>query len=111
MSKTGGQLDDEYCHAHSEHLRRVSERLEKQGQDRRVIAEFAHFACREDSSILPTIGAILATGTHGNAAGFLGITDAGFARMRDRLSQLASVLWMESQRRGSEGRTRNDGRQ
>jgi hypothetical protein len=52
-------LDDEFCHAHSEHLRKASERLEKQGQDRRSIAELTDFVSREDSSMLP---AILATG-------------------------------------------------
>jgi hypothetical protein len=30
--------------------------------------EFADFVSREDSSILPAIGAILATGTHGELA-------------------------------------------
>jgi hypothetical protein len=82
-----GQVDDEYCHAHSGHLRRASERLEKQGQDRRRIAEFADFVAREDSSMMPAIEAILATGTHGDAAGFLGIADAGFTRLRNRLTQ------------------------
>jgi hypothetical protein len=31
------QVDDEYCHAHSDSLRKASERLENQGQDRQRI--------------------------------------------------------------------------
>ncbi len=87
-----GQVDDEYCHAHSGHLRKSGERLEKQGQDRRRIAEFADFVSREDSSVLPAIGAILATGAHGDAAGSLDLTDAGFTRVRNRLSQLGKCF-------------------
>jgi hypothetical protein len=83
-----GQVDDEYCHAHSEHLRKSSEHLERQAQDRRRITEFADFVSREDSGVGPAIGAILATDTHADAARFLRTTDAGFARMRIRLRQL-----------------------
>jgi hypothetical protein len=82
------QVDDEYCHAHSGHLRKIADRLEKQAQDRRRITEFANFVSPENSRVLPAIEAILTTGTHGYAAGFLGISDAGFTRMRNRLSQL-----------------------
>ncbi|PYV69013.1 MAG: hypothetical protein DMG96_35020 [Acidobacteria bacterium] len=83
-----GQVDDEFCHAHSEQLRKTTERLEKQGRDRQRIVEFSHFAWREDSSVLPVVGAIFATGTRGDAAGFLRTTDATFARMCNRLRQL-----------------------
>ena len=62
-----GQVDDEFCHAHSEQLRKTTERLEKQGRDRQRIVEFSHFAWREDSSVLPVVGAIFATGTRGDA--------------------------------------------
>ena len=83
-----GQVDDEYCHAHSEHLRRASEHLEKQGQDRHRLTEFTDFVSREDSGVVPAIGAILATDTQVDAARFLRTTDAGFTRMENRLRQL-----------------------
>ncbi len=87
-----GQVDDEYCHAHSEHLRRASEHLEKQGQDRHRITEVTDFVSREDSGVLPATEAILATDTHADAARFLRTTDAGFTRMRNRLRQLGKCF-------------------
>jgi hypothetical protein len=83
-----GALNDEYCHTHSEHLRNAAERSEKQWRDRQRIVEFAHFVSREDFATLPAIGAIFSTGSHCDAAEFLGATHAGFTRMRTRLSQL-----------------------
>jgi hypothetical protein len=83
-----GQMDDEYCHEHSERLRKSSEDLEKQAQDRHRITEFTDFVFREDSGVVPAIEAILATGTQADAARFLATTDAGFTRMRNRLRQL-----------------------
>jgi hypothetical protein len=91
-SESWGQVDDEYCHVHSDYLRRAAERLEKQRQDRERVMEFANFARREDSASLSAIGAILATGTSGDAAEFLGITHAGFTRMRTRLRQLGGCF-------------------
>jgi hypothetical protein len=87
-----GQVDDEYCHAHSDYLKKAWERLEKQGQDRQRILEFTHFACREDTFVLPAIGAILATCTQRDADGFVGISDAPFTRMRTRLRQLGGCF-------------------
>jgi hypothetical protein len=82
------QVDDEYCHSHSEQLRKSSEHLEKRAQDRHRITEFTDFVSREDSGVLPAIEAILATNTQADAARFLRTTDAGFTRMRTRLHQL-----------------------
>jgi hypothetical protein len=87
-----GQVDEEYCHSHSEHLRNAAERLEKQWQDRQRIAEFTDFVSREDSGVLPAIGAIIATGSHGDATEFIGTTDAGFTRIRTRLRQLGGCF-------------------
>jgi hypothetical protein len=83
-----GQVDDEYCHEHSERLRKSSEDLEKRAQDRHRITEFTDFVSRQDSGVVPAIEAILATGTQADAARFLATTDAGFTRMRNRLRQL-----------------------
>jgi hypothetical protein len=33
-AESWGQVDDEYCHVHSDYFRKAAERLEKQGQDR-----------------------------------------------------------------------------
>lgn len=102
------QVDDEYCHAHSGHLRSASERLEERAQNQRLIAEFRDFVSREDSSVLPVIEAILATDNHGEAAGSLGITDAGFTRVRNRLSQLGKYFVDGQPVPGRGGRTRSE---
>jgi hypothetical protein len=87
-AENSGQVDDEFCHAHSEYLRKASEQLEKQGQDRHRITEFTDFVSREDSGVVPAIEAILATDTNADSARFLRTTDYGFTRMRTRLRQL-----------------------
>jgi hypothetical protein len=87
-----GQADDEYCLAHSEHLRKSSEHLEKQAQDRHRITEFTEFVSHEDSGVVPAMSAILATSTQADAARFLRTTDAGFTRMRNRLRQLGGCF-------------------
>jgi hypothetical protein len=87
-AESWGQVDDEYCHAHSEHLRNSSEDLERRAQDRHRIMEFIDFVSREDSGAVPAMGAILATSTQADAARFLRTTDYGFTRMRTRLLQL-----------------------
>jgi hypothetical protein len=82
------QVDDEFCHEHSEHLRSRCQRQEKQRNARHVLAEFSVFVKREDSSLLPVMKAIAAGGTSGAAAEFLGTTEADFTRMRSRLREL-----------------------
>jgi len=81
-------VDDEFCHRHSEHLRRRCQRQERQRDARHALAEFSVFVKREDSSLLPVMKAIAAGGTSGAAADVLGTTTAGFCRMRSRLRQL-----------------------
>ena len=75
---TCGEADDEYCHEHSEYLRRAADISEKRARDRTFVREFVDFVRREDPSVLPAIQSILATGTPDDAAAFLGITDARF---------------------------------
>jgi hypothetical protein len=82
------QVDDEFCHGHSDHLRTRCERLERQWDARHALAEFSEFVKREDSSVLPAMEAIAAVGTSGAAAELLGKTKADFCRMRSRLRQL-----------------------
>lgn len=82
------QVDDEFCHGHSEHLRRRCQREERQWHARHAIAEFSEFVKREDSSVLPAMEAIASTATSNSAAAFLGTTTTDFSRMRSRLRQL-----------------------
>jgi len=82
------QVDDEFCHGHSDHLRRRCERQERQWDARHALAEFSEFVKREDSSVLPAMEAIAAVGTSDAAAELLGKTKADFCRMRSRLRQL-----------------------
>ena len=83
-----GQVDDAFCHEHSEHLRETCQRQERQREARHTLAEFSAFVKREDSGILPAMEAIAATATPGAAAELLGTTKADVCRMRSRLRQL-----------------------
>ena len=82
------QVDDEFGHGHSEHLRRRCQRQERQRDARHALAEFSEFVKREDSSVLPAIEAIAAVGTSDAATELLGTTKADFYRVRSRLRQL-----------------------
>src|SRR3989442_2419125 len=61
-------VDDEYCHSHSEYLRRAANASEKQSSDRALLQEFLNFVRRGDPKALSTIEALLATGTQADAA-------------------------------------------
>lgn len=82
------QMNNESCHGHSEHLRSSCQRQEKQWDARLVLAEFAEFVKRQDSSLLPAMKAIAAVATSRAAAEFLGTTEGDFSRMRSRLREL-----------------------
>jgi len=70
------QVGDEFCHAHSAHLRKRCERQDKQREERHLIGEFMDFVQREDSGVLPAMESMLATG------------NADFCGKRSRLRQL-----------------------
>jgi hypothetical protein len=91
-ANTCGEADDEYCHEHSEYLRRAAAISEKRALDGTFIREFVDFVRREDPSVMPAIASILATGTPGDAAEFLGITEARFSRLRTRIRQLGKCF-------------------
>jgi hypothetical protein len=86
------QVGDEFCHSHSTYLRKRCERQEKQAEDRHRIGEFVDFVRRQESHVLPAIGAIAATGTPSGAAEFLGTTEHDFCRMHTRLRQLGTCF-------------------
>jgi hypothetical protein len=83
-----GQVDDDFCHAHSEHLRKRCHEQERQRDARHALAEFCEFVQRQDSSVLPAMEAIAAAATPGAAADLLDTTKEGFCRMRSRLREL-----------------------
>lgn len=85
-------VDDEFCHAHSEHLRKRCQRQERQRDARHTLAQFAEFVQREDSGVLPTMEAIAVTATPGAGAEMLGVTRADFRRLSSRLRKLGQFF-------------------
>ena len=82
------QVGDEFCHAHSAYLRKRCERQEKQCEARYALARFVEFVQREDSGVLPALGAILATGNEDAASQQLATRKAEVCRARARLRHL-----------------------
>ena len=69
-------------------MRRRCQQQERLRDVRHALAEFSEFVKREDSSVLPAMGAIATVGTSSAAAELLGKTKTDFCRMRSRLHQL-----------------------
>jgi len=92
-----GSAGDEYCHSHSAYLQDAAKVAEKQTDDLARIQAFKVFVQWEDPKVLPAIEALLTTGTQGEAAHKLGITESEFARMRNRLGQLGECFLSEMQ--------------
>ncbi len=88
---------DEYIHSNSPHLQAIAERREKQHDDRLYTNQFKRFVKREDPAVYPAIEALEATGPLGEAAEYMGVTDAEFARCRARLKQLAECFQSREQ--------------
>ena len=80
---------DELCHKLSVHLRAKQKVCQKQSDDRVFVQEFVDFVGREDAKALPTIEALMTTGTRGEAAYWLGIAELEFDRMHTRVKHLA----------------------
>ena len=80
---------DELCHKHSAHSRAAQEACQRQSHDRVFLQEFLNFVRREDAKALPTIEALMTTGTRGEAAYWLGIADLEFDRLHTRVRHLA----------------------
>jgi hypothetical protein len=79
---------DELCHKHSAHLRAAQKSCQKQSHDRAFLQEFLNLVRREDAKALPTIEALMATGTRGEAAYWLGVAELEFDRMHTRVRRL-----------------------
>jgi len=80
---------DELCYKHSAHSRAAQKACQKQSQDRAFLQEFLNFVRREDAKALPTIEALMTTGTWGEAAYWLGCAELEFDRMHTRVRHLA----------------------
>jgi hypothetical protein len=94
-----GQVDDEFCHAHSEHLRRRCQREERQRDAIHTLAEFVEFLRREDASVLPVMGAIAATTTPAAAIELLDIAKPEFRGLYSRLRELGQFFLKPEMRR------------
>ena len=80
---------DDFCHKHSPRLRTAQQACQKQSQDNAFLQEFLNFVRREDAKALPTIEALMTTGTRGEAAFWLGVAELEFDRMHTRVRRLA----------------------
>jgi len=80
---------DEFCHKHSAHLCAAAKASEKQFSDGVFLEEFLSFVRREDAKALPTLEALMTTGTRGEAAYWLGFAELEFDRMHTRVRHLA----------------------
>jgi len=95
-------VDNDYCHAHSEYLRRAANASEKLDRDRAFIGEFSDFVRREAPNALSAVEALCLAQTHGAAARSLGTTEARFARLLTRLRRLGEDLRSGNLRPASE---------
>jgi hypothetical protein len=57
--------------------------------DSAFVHEFVNFVRQEDANALPTLEAIMTTGTRGEAAYWLGVAELEFDRMNTRVRHLA----------------------
>jgi hypothetical protein len=94
-----GQVDDEFCYAHSAYLRGRCQSQERKWDASHALAEFVEFLRREDASVLPVMGAIAATTTPVAAAELLGIAKPEFRGLHSRLRELGQFFLKPEMRR------------
>jgi hypothetical protein len=94
-----GQVGDEFCHAHSAHLRGRCQRQERQRDASHTLTKFVEFLRREDAGVLPVMGAIAATTTPAAAAELLGIAKPEFRGLHSRLRELGQFFLKPEMRR------------
>jgi hypothetical protein len=88
---------DEFIHANSQHLETQAERVKKQHDDRLFTNQFKTYVRKEDPSVFPAIEALEACGPMGEAAEYMGVTEAEFSRYRARLKQLGECFLKNQQ--------------
>jgi hypothetical protein len=93
-----GGSGDEYVHQNSTVLLELTDKREKDQDDRLFLMEFIKYVTEEDETMLPVIEAIGKTGTQNEAAAYLreelgvDVADDEFVRYRNRLRQLAACF-------------------
>ncbi len=87
-----GQVGDEFCHAHSAHLRGRCQREERQRDASHTLTKFVEFLRREDGDVLPVMRAIAATTTPAAAAELLGIAKPEFRGLHSRLREFGQLF-------------------
>lgn len=83
---------DEFVHANSAYLASHNASIAKQAADRLYTNQFKEFVMKHDPQAFPALEALESTGTLGDAAKFAGVADGEFARLRNRLKQLAECF-------------------
>jgi hypothetical protein len=94
-----GQVGDEFCHAHSAHLRGRCQRQERQRDASHTLTKFVEFLRREDAGVIPVMGAIAATTTPAAAAELLGIAKPEFRSLHSRLREFGQFFLKPEMRR------------
>lgn len=87
-----GQVDHEFCYAHSEYLKRRCQRQERQIEASYAFAEFTEFVKREDSSVLSLMFATATTATPAAASELLGISEPEFRHLSNSLRRLGQCF-------------------
>lgn len=85
LSDDARLVNDEFCCSHSTYLQSAMNAADGRARDGIFLQEFVNFVQGEDPDVLVAIAAIAATGTLGDAAERLGITNE---QLRGRLNRL-----------------------
>lgn len=85
-------VDDEYVHSHSEVLTNAATRTLKNEDDSVFASQLYDFVADEDPSLLPVMKTLMMTGTQGEAARDLNMTEQELSRARNRLKVLGQCL-------------------
>ena len=85
-------VDDEYVHANSEALSRQARLRAKQDEQKVRVGQLMDFIAKEDPAMLKVAVTLESTGTFGEAARDLGISEQELSRARNRLKQLGMCL-------------------
>jgi hypothetical protein len=91
-TETEHATGDEFVHANSAFLSNLTNRAAKQHDDRLYTNQFKRFVWDNDPSLCSVLDALEITGTIGEAAKHLGISDGEFTRYRNRLKQLGECF-------------------
>lgn len=104
---------DEFVHQNSDFLAGQTTRLMKQHDDKLFTGQFKAFVAEVDPSVYPALSALESTGTIGEAARFMNVSDGEFTRYRNRLKQLGECFengtMVPKQRRPYKKRTKATG--